>query len=123
MIKKILIIDDEEIFTRLVKLNLERTGRFEVRVENLGRLAVSAAKDFHPDLVLLDVVMPDISGGSIALQFSEDKDLKDTPIVFLTAVASKKEIGPQNKIISGKPFLPKPATTQEIISYIDKYAK
>src|SRR6266498_4689477 len=91
--KRILIIDDEASFARIVKLNLEKTGTFEVRVENKAAYAVPAAREFKPDLILLDVIMPSMDGGDVANQIKRDRNLKGTPIIFLTATVSKREAG------------------------------
>ncbi|MDB6030786.1 MAG: response regulator receiver protein, partial [Verrucomicrobiales bacterium] len=64
--KKVLIVDDEVSITRLLKLNLERTGLFVVRDENRASKALQAAKEFKPDVVLLDVMMPEMDGGDVA---------------------------------------------------------
>lgn len=64
--KKILIVDDEEDFTKLIKLNLERTGEYEVEIENGGLRGLAAAREFKPDLILLDILMPDMEGGEVA---------------------------------------------------------
>ena len=61
--KRILVIDDEASFTRNLKLNLEETGEYEVREENKGTEGLTAAREFRPDLILLDVIMPDMAGG------------------------------------------------------------
>ena len=90
--KRILIIDDEAGLTRLLKLNLEQTGAYEVRTENRGLQGVAAAKAFRPDLILCDVIMPDLEGSDLAVQFKEDPALAATPFVFLTAVVSREEI-------------------------------
>src|SRR5574341_977452 len=90
--KRILIVDDETTITRLLKLNLERTGAYVVREENLGSNAHLAAREFKPDLILLDIMMPDIDGGDVAAQLQEDPILKNTPVVFLTAAVKKDEL-------------------------------
>jgi CheY-like chemotaxis protein len=79
--KRILLVDDEKSFTNLLKLNLEDTGNYEVRVENWAEDALPAAQQFKPDLVLLDIIMPRLPGGNVAAQIKEDPALKDTPIV------------------------------------------
>src|SRR6185295_3918644 len=91
--KRILIIDDEASFTRMVKLNLEKTGQFDVRAENRAAGALAAAREFKPDLVLLDVIMPTMDGGDVARQIQNDRSLRGTPIVFLTATVSQREAG------------------------------
>ena len=63
--KRILIIDDEASFTRLLKLNLEYNGHCVLHEENVGPRGVATIKQFKPDLILLDVMMPGIDGGQI----------------------------------------------------------
>ncbi len=114
--KRILLIDDEPSFTRMLKLNLEETGAYEVRAENRGSEGLAAARQFKPDLILLDVVMPDMSGGEVAYQIEADRNVKNTPIVFLTAAAKKKEEG----IIAGRTIIAKPVTVEEVIDCIER---
>jgi len=121
--KKILIIDDEVSFIRLVKLALEETGNYEVRTENKGEKGLSAALEFKPDLILLDVVMPDISGGEVCSQIISAASLKDTPLIFLTAIVKEKEVGPGVGTISGYPFLAKPVSKEKLIKAIEKYIR
>ncbi len=114
--KRILLIDDEPSFTRMLKLNLEETGAYEVRAENRGTEGLAAARQFKPDLILLDVVMPDMSGGEVASQIGDDRTVKDTPIVYLTAAARKEE----DEGIAGRPLLAKPVTVDEVIDCIER---
>ena len=83
--KRILIVDDEIGCTRLLKANLEMTDRYEVAVENRPENAVPVARQFKPDLVLLDVVMPHMSGTAVAKAFLGDPELRSMGIAFLTA--------------------------------------
>src|SRR6201996_5745309 len=103
--KRLLIVDDESGFTRLLKLTLEKTGNFTVREENDGTRAWLVAREFRPDIVFLDIVMPKIDGGDVAQQIRSDPLLANVPIVFLTAIVSPKET--RNEI-GGFPFLGKP---------------
>ena len=66
---KILIIDDEVVFTDLMRMNLEKTGEFKVKVENESTLALRAAREFEPDVILLDIVMPGMDGGDLSARF------------------------------------------------------
>ena len=118
--KKILIIDDEENFTKLVKLNLERTGEYEVRTGNNGLQGLIAAKEFKPDLILLDILMTDMDGGEVAYQLNNEEATKNIPIVFLTAVIRKEEVEKSGGVISGHPFIAKPVTAEELIDCIKK---
>jgi len=61
--KRILVVDDQASDTRLLKLYLERTNDYVVKEENNARAAISAAEQFQPHLILLDVMMPDMDGG------------------------------------------------------------
>ena len=118
--KKILAVDDEVQMTKMLKRNLEASSKFEVRTENEGSKALAAAKEFRPDLILLDVMMPDIDGGEVAAEIRQDPDLKETPIIFLTAVVEKKDLEGTGGIIGGNPFLAKPIKTEELIAAIEE---
>lgn len=111
---KILIVDDEPAFTRMVKLNLEDTGSYVVRSENRSTLALKAAREFKPDLVFLDIVMPEKDGGDVAAEFHDDPGLRTTPIVYLTAVVSKEESSREPLNSGGELFLAKPVTVEKL---------
>jgi CheY-like chemotaxis protein len=121
--KRILVVDDEKSLTSLLKLNLEETGDYEVRVENWPEDAVKAAREFQPDLVLLDIIMPRLPGGNVAAAIDHDPQLKGTPIVFLTAAVRKQNLEDHEGIICDHPCLAKPATIDEVISMIEKHVR
>jgi CheY-like chemotaxis protein len=121
--KRILIVDDEKSLTNLLKLNLEETGQYTVRVENWPEDALPAAREFKPNLVLLDIIMPRLPGGNVAAQIDADPELKGTPIVFLTAAVRKHQVEENEGIICDHPTLAKPATVEEVIAMIEKYAR
>ena len=119
--KRILVIDDEVTFTRMLRLNLEKTGHYEVREENRGRRGTSAAREYKPHLIFLDVIMPDVDGGEVASLIKGDPNLKDVPIVFLTATVSKREVGVGGMMRGGLFFLAKPVTLQQLLDCIEKH--
>ena len=119
--KKILIIDDEKSFNELVKKNLELTGDYEVRTENKGVLALAAAREFKPDLIFLDVIMPDVDGTEVAERLKSEEGLKNIPLIFLTAIVKEDEIASSQGVRGGQPFIAKPVTTEKLIEYINKY--
>ena len=121
--KRILLVDDEKSLTSLLKLNLEDTGNYEVRVENWPEDALPAAREFKPDLVLLDLIMPRMPGGNVAAQIDADPQLKGTPIVFLTAAVRKHQVEENDGIICDHPCLAKPASMEEVIAMIEKHAR
>jgi CheY-like chemotaxis protein len=118
--KRILVVDDETSITRLLKLNLEQTGNYEVREENFGAKAVEAAQEFKPDLVLLDIMMPDMDGSDVAAGLKEDPALRKTPVVFLTAAVKKEELGAPEGMIGGRMYIAKPLNVKGVISVIEK---
>lgn len=117
--KKILIVDDEATFTRMVRMNLEQTGRFEVLEENRATHALIAARDFEPDVILLDVIMPSMDGGELASKIKADSKLARTPIIFLTATVSKHEAQDSGFPSGGFLFLAKPVSLQSLVAAID----
>jgi CheY-like chemotaxis protein len=116
--KRLLIVDDESGFTRLLKLTLEKTGNFTVREENDGTKAWLVAREFRPDIIFLDIVMPKIDGGDVAQQIRSDPLLANVPIVFLTAIVSQTET--RNEI-GGFPFLAKPVSLNAITQCVQEH--
>ena len=121
--KRILLVDDDRSFTSLLKLNLEETGQYIVRVENWAEDALSATREFRPDLVLLDIIMPRMPGGNVSAAMLNDPELKDPPIVFLTAAVGKLRVEEHEGIICDRPTLAKPASVEEVIAAIEKFAR
>ena len=119
--KKILLIDDETTITSLLRLNLEASGRFIVRAENQGARGVETAREFHPDLILLDIMMPDMDGGDVAAIIQREAALRNTPIIFLTAAVRKEEINAHDGVIGGFPYIAKPLSVRDVIAQIDKH--
>ena len=119
MKKKILLVDDEKSFTNLLQLNLEQTGRYEVRVVNWAEDALPTARQFKPNIVLLDIIMPRMPGGNVVAQFEADPELNGVPIVFLTAAVQRSRVAEMDGIISGRPCLAKPASMEEITAMIE----
>ncbi len=114
---RILVIDDEVTFASLLKLNLELLGEYEVCTESHGARGLEVARRFHPDLVLLDVIMPDMSGTDVAQQLRADEEVHDVPIVFLTAAVSRAEAA-ASRPADGTVTMAKPVTMQELLACI-----
>ena len=119
--KRVLLVDDETSFTWILKLSLERTGTYDVRTEHQGSRGLAAAKEFQPDLILLDVMMPDVDGSSVATQLKGDPVTQQIPIVFLTAAVAPEEADAQGGIIGGYPFLAKPVTLERVVACLQQY--
>ena len=118
--RRILIVDNDKNITHLIKVLLEKTGRYLVFEENDSAQAHRSARNFRPDLIFLDVVMPDIDGAEVAAQIQDDPELHETPIVFLTALVTKAEAD-NGLRIDGHSFLAKPIDIQELMNMIENH--
>ena len=116
---RILIIDDNPDFTYSAKLALERTGRYSVWEENEPARAHQTAQRVKPDLILLDIAMPETDGGEVAARIESDPTLHRTPVVFLTALVTKAEAR-SGLEIQGHPFLAKPISIPDLITGIEE---
>lgn len=114
---KILIVDDEEGFTKLTKLTLTD---YDICEENDSSRALDAARRFQPDLVLLDVMMPNFDGGDVAAQIRAEPALQNVPIVFLTAIVTETETK-RRPTLGGYPFISKPVTPERLMQEIDRH--
>jgi two-component system, OmpR family, response regulator len=83
--RKVLVVDDELQVARTLKLGLDVMAGYEVRIESRGEMALAAAREFRPDIILLDVVMPDKRGDDVLRELRGDPDLAAIPVAFLTA--------------------------------------
>ena len=116
--KKILVIDDSDILCNTLKARLEANGPYTVRAEIKGNLTLSAAKNFLPDLIMLDILMPDIDGVSVAMALKKDPSIKGIPIIFLTAIAQNEDVQEQGNTFGGYHVLPKSIKTSDLIKCI-----
>ncbi len=118
--KKILVIDDEKDFCFFVKANLENTGEFEVSAANSGKEGIGIALRKKPDLVLLDISMPGMSGDQVAQILSRESATNKIPIVFLTALVTEDviETGVVSSI-AGHKIMAKPVATAELVGAIN----
>ena len=82
---KILVVDDDEAINELIKINLELSG-YKVISAFDGNKGYALAKQELPDLIVLDVMMPEVDGYTVAKRIRENQDTKDTPIIMLTAL-------------------------------------
>ena len=113
--KKILLIDDEPDLCFLVKRGLEDTGEFTVQTSSSGAKGIDLARKEKPDLVLLDVMMPDMQGDAVAERLAEYAETRDIPVIFLTAIVLQEEIGAgAMRIIGGRRYIAKPISKEKL---------
>lgn len=123
MTKRILVVDDEPGVTRNLKLTLESGGGYEVLGENNATNTLSTARAFRPDLVLLDVMMPGLDGGDVAARLRADPLLRDTPIIFLTALVSNEETDGHEMLSGTETFLAKPVDIGELRQTLEDHIR
>ena len=117
--RRILIVDDDRDGTHLIKVLLEKIGPYLALEENDAAKAHQSARNFRPDLILLDIMMPQRDGGEIATQIEADPGLQSTAIIFLTALVTKAEAKADLRI-QGHPFLAKPISIPGLIKGIEE---
>ncbi|MBQ8487789.1 MAG: hybrid sensor histidine kinase/response regulator [Prevotella sp.] len=110
---KILIVDDVVSNVLLLKILLSNE-KFQVCTANCGNMCIEQAKAEKPDLILLDVMMPDISGFDTAVILKKDPELKDIPIIFLTALNSPADLV-KGFQVGASDFLSKPFNKEELV--------
>jgi len=114
--KTILVVDDEKDLLDLIEYNLKKEGFNVLKAEN-GEEGIERAKEFHPDLVLMDIMMPKMDGMEAVEKMRKDDELKSIPIIFLTARSDEKtEVEGLNK--GGDDYITKPISTTKLISRI-----
>jgi two-component system, OmpR family, phosphate regulon response regulator PhoB len=111
--KKILVVDDEPDVTTLLSYHLKAKG-YAVEVINDPNQSIGLARSFMPDLVMLDVMMPDLSGIQICRMLRTDPKLKAVPVIFLTAKAEEVD-RIQGFEVGGDDYVTKPFSTKELV--------
>lgn len=117
---KILIVDDEEDICHYLKSILEKTKKFQVWITTDPAEGITLAKSNHPDLVLLDIIMPGIDGSEVAERLKSDPTTRDILIVFLSVLALREDIEKNGGVIGGHPFIAKSFTKDELITRLEE---
>jgi CheY-like chemotaxis protein len=117
----VLVIDDEESFTFFIKLNLQTEARYDFKVTtaNNGKEGLRLARTMRPDLILLDIMMPDMAGPEVAEKLLLDPNTKNIPIIFLTALVQKNEVAEDAGMVGGREFIAKPVGKEELVNRIE----
>ena len=118
---RIMVVDDDRVFSRIVRLSLERTGQYEVREVNQAPHALDEAEEFLPHVILLDVMMPGLDGGEVAKRIEASRKLPKIPIVFLTAALSENEVPQDGMERGGYWFLRKPVSLRRLVQCLESH--
>ncbi|MDR1959997.1 MAG: response regulator [Planctomycetaceae bacterium] len=115
--RKILVVDDDQDLVELIVSVLEGDGRFETRTVNNGFDAGMMVKEYRPDLIVLDVMLPDINGKDVCQRVRRDPSLDDVRIICISGMVEEDKIS-ELKTSGANEFLQKPFDTDKLIERI-----
>ncbi len=118
MKKRILVVDDEKEVCDVIAAILDKTGRFETKKENSSIKVIEAAEEFKPDLITMDLMMPEVDGASLASQIRENQQLKNIPIIYITGLITKAEES-THACDELEDYIAKPLDAKELIDKIN----
>jgi two-component system, OmpR family, response regulator len=116
---RILIVDNNSQFARTARLLLDQSGKYLACTVIDPRRALEVARSFKPDLVLLDLVMPQEDGPEVAAQLESDWALHGVPIVFLTSLITAEE-AKDGRRVYGHRILPKPTSGSRLFELVEQ---
>ncbi len=120
--KKVMLIDDEKDFRLLVKINLERTGKYDVLALPSAKDILSQVYNFKPDIILIDIIMPEVGGLDACEILSKDPLAKNIPILILSVL--DKDIDKERAYKTGiVDYLTKPVELEQLLAKIQNILK
>jgi DNA-binding response OmpR family regulator len=115
-LQRVCYVEDDEDIQKIVRMALERIGKITVHVVSDPMIAIDSIKAFRPELVMLDWMMPGMDGPTLYRKMKEIPEVRDLPVVFITAKASEKELDELRSLGAAgtisKPFSPKDLPAQ-----------
>lgn len=118
--KSILLVDDEQDVLDTLSFFLSRNG-YNVSIANSGTEGLKLAKENLPQLIILDLMLPDIDGSDVAIELLQNPVTKNIPIVFLTSVFTKSEQMAIGDLIANRCIVAKPCKPEEILSLVKQH--
>jgi excisionase family DNA binding protein len=112
--RKVLVVDDDQDLVELITDVLEKDGRFEVRVANNGFDAGMMVKEYHPDLIVLDVMLPDINGREVCQRVRSDSTMDDVKIICISGMVEEDKIA-DLRAAGANDFLHKPFEIEQLV--------
>ena len=116
---KIVIVDDDENLRKMLKIRLEAKGYDAIEAES-GEYALEIINKEKPDLILLDIAMPDMDGYEVCKLLKENEETKNIPIIFLTGLGGNLENKLQSLMVGGADYIQKPFDGNELLKRIKK---
>lgn len=117
--RRVMIIDDEEDFLWMTKVNLEKTGKFEVRALKDAKDIINNLHTFNPDVILLDLLMPSVDGLEACEMLNKDPVGIKTPIIIVSAIGKYKDQLKMYKV-GIVDYIVKPVEKRVLIAKIEK---
>lgn len=117
--RKVLLVDDEVEIIEMLSKALEDDGRFEYRVAANGFDAGMMVKDYRPDLIVLDVMLPDINGKEVCVRVRQDASLEEVRIICISGMVEEEKIA-ELKLAGADEFVRKPFDVDELIEKMCK---
>ena len=122
MAKRVLVVDDEADITEMVALRLE-AGGYDVVTAASGQECLDKVAAEKFDLIIMDVSMPGMDGIAAACRLQRDEATRDIPVVFLTALASKDDLGADHAVLGGHIIIAKPFNGNDLLSVVKQQIK
>ena len=116
---RVLIVDNNSHFARSARLLLDQSGKYVACTVIDPRRALETGRSFKPDLVLVDLIVPQADGIEVAAQLEGDWALHGVPIVFLTSLITAEE-AKDGRRVYGHRILPKPTSSSELIELVEQ---
>jgi len=120
MAKKILIVDDEPDIVKVVSFRLKKEG-YDVEAAVDGQQGLDMAFNIHPDLILLDVTLPKMNGYEVCRRLKADAELKDIPVVFMTASLATGGFAENFPSTGAQGYIFKPFDYEKLLAEIHKF--
>jgi len=112
--RKVLIVDDDHELVELISDVLDRDTRFEVRSVNNGFDAGMMVKEYRPDLIVLDIMLPDINGKEVCQRVRSDKTMDDVRIICISGMVEEDKVG-ELRAAGADDFMPKPFEIERLM--------
>jgi two-component system OmpR family response regulator len=116
---RVLIVDDNPRFSQSARLILQQSGHYVVCEENDAASALETARSFRPDLILIDLVMPQLDGAEVAAQIESDWALHGVPIVFVTGLVTPAEAR-NGQPIDGRRVVSKAIISSDLLRIVEE---
>lgn len=114
---KVLVIDDEAEITQIIEAFLENAG-YVVTTENSSVMGIERAKEIKPDLILLDIMMPNMDGYEICDELKKNSETRNIPVIFLTGKDSRDDQG-RSFQVGGDMFVKKPFSCERLLEIVN----